>query len=597
MMSVLLLSALAAAGAIGSYGLSRIVQRTATRLGAAVPPRSDRWHRSATPTFGGIAIAVTSVYMLGVAVIFLPSTEGISVAAVVMSAAVAMFVVGLADDALQLAPVGKLVASLAVGAFFVFGLMALTPSPSLAAGPAIVAIIWFGGVVHTVNLLDNMDGLAGGVCAAACLFCAWAFAPDLGPALVALLVGVSGSLLGFLVWNLPPARLFMGDCGSLFTGGILAGASVVPFFTSVDSLLLDGFATLLILLVPLFDTAFVLVLRRLAGRKATRGGTDHVSHRLVSLGFSERSAVRVLYALGIGGGALAVGVTSSENVLLPVAGLFVIAVTLLGIYLARVPAYEADDFLALQKSSFAPFLRDLAFKWHVGQVLLDMLLITGAFYASYLIRFEGEALADFLPSFTASLPVVLGCKLVALYASGLYARSWATFGLRDAYAVTRGVAGGSTLSVLAAAYIYRFELFSRGVFLIDAVLLFVLVIGTRASFRFMSEAAASRSKQNRKVLIYGAGSSGQLLVREMRANSDWLLNPVAFLDDDPAKRRHWILGLPVMGGDELELSVRRYHVDELILSSASINGTVETRIRDTCERRDVDVRRFSFEIR
>ena len=80
---------------------------------------------------------------------------------------------------------------------------------------------------------------------------------------------------------------------------------------------------------------------------------------------------------------------------------------------------------------------------------------------------------------------------------------------------------------------------------IDAVLLFVLVTVSRASFRLMSEAAASRSKRSRRVLIYGAGSGGQMLAREMRANNDWQMNPVGFLDDDPIKQRRWILGLPV----------------------------------------------------
>lgn len=425
-----------------------------------------------------------------------------------------MFAVGLADDVLQLTPLAKLVASLTIGAFFVFGLGTPGVLPPWAA---VLAIVWFGAIVHALNLLDNMDGLAAGVGLLACLFLAWTLPGASGPHLVSLLVAVAGSLLGFLVWNRHPARLFMGDCGSLFVGSVLAGTSLVPLMHPEASLLFDGSVAGLILVVPLFDTGFVLILRRMAGRRATRGGTDHVSHRLVSLGFSERSAVRILYAVGLLGGVIAVGLTRpGGEALLALAGLFVVAMTQVGIYLARVPAYDADDFLALQKSSFAPFLKDLTFRWHAGQVLLDVLLISTVFYASYLIRFEGEALEMFLGSFAASLPVVLACKLVALYLSGLYARSWHTFGLRDLYAVVRGVGGGSILSILAAASLFRFELFSRGVFLIDALLLFVAVVATRASFRLMGEAAASRSKRTRRVLIYGAGSGGQLLAREMR---------------------------------------------------------------------------------
>ena len=325
-MTLTLLLALGAVGVLISYALSRLVQRGGRRLGAVVPPRSDRWHRTATPTFGGVAVALTALYLLGVVVVLVPGIEGMTIALTVGAAAFAMFIVGLADDTLALTPLGKLVASLVIGAFYVFGLIAATPQASPHTVWAIVAIIWFGGIVHALNLLDNMDGLAAGVGVVACLFFAWAYPVELGPALVVLLVAVSGSLLGFLIWNRPPARLFMGDCGSLFVGAILAGSSLVPFLAHEPNPVLDVLAVGLILSVPLFDTGFVLVLRRLAGRKATRGGTDHVSHRLASLGFSERSTVRILYGLGIAGGALAVGLRAArEDGLVPIAGLFVVA--------------------------------------------------------------------------------------------------------------------------------------------------------------------------------------------------------------------------------------------------------------------------------
>ena len=600
-MTKVILAALGATGVAVAYLLCRVVRRLGLRFGAVVPPRSDRWHSIATPTFGGVAIVLTSLYLLGLTVFFVPSIEGISVAFVVASAAAAMFIVGLVDDALALTPLGKLVSSLVVGAFFVFGLIAISNQPGIGTLWAILAIVWFAGMVHSVNLLDNMDGLASGVVAVACLFFVAGFSSELGGALVSLLVIVTGSVLGFLVWNRPPARLFMGDSGSLFLGAILAGTSLVPLLAADHQDPLPRSLSIgLILVVPLFDTAFVLVLRRLAGRKATSGGTDHVSHRLASLGFSPRSTVRILYAVGIIGGLIGVVLHGSglDQLLFPIGGLFMVAIVLFGLYLSRVPAYDSDDFLALQKSSFAPFLQDLAFKLHVGQVLLDMLLISSAYYLAYAIRFEGDAFFGFFPTFTSSLPVILGCKLLALYASGLYARSWTTFGMSDVYAVVRGIAGGSILSVLAAAYLYRFELFSRAVFLIDAGLLFLFVIVSRASFRLMSEAVATRSKRTRRVLIYGAGSGGQLLAREMRANRDWSMSPVGFLDDNPVKQRRWVLGLPVRrGAGELELSMRLHNVDELIISSDSIDEGRETRIRKICERHDVTVRRLFLEIR
>ncbi len=291
-----------------------------------------------------------------------------------------------------------------------------------------------------------MDGLAAGVALIAAGFMAWLLAQWLGSPIALLLVALCGALLGFLYWNRPPARLFMGDCGSLFIGAVLAGASLMPVLQERTVFPWTSVLVVLILVAPLFDTGFVLVLRRFAGRSATRGGTDHVSHRLVSLGFSERSAVRILYLLGIIGGCVAWAlVNGGIEQMFPLAALLAVVVTLIGIYLARVPAYNAQDFAALESSSFAPLLKDLTFRWHAGEVMLDLVLIAACYYFAYRLRFEGESLDHFLPYFTASLPVVLGCKLASLYGSGLYQRSWETFGLRDVSVVLRGVLMGSLL--------------------------------------------------------------------------------------------------------------------------------------------------------
>jgi len=585
--------------AVSSWALGALVRRFARSIGAVVPPRPDRWHRASTPTMGGIAIAAATAIAFFVAAARLSLFEDVLLWASVLAASLAMFVVGVLDDRLQLSPLAKLVASLAIGAFLVFALAGTEPDAARRTLHTLIAIVWFAGVCHAFDLLDNMDGLAAGVALVAAAFFAYLLGDILGAPMVVLLVSLAGALLGFLYWNRPTARLFMGDCGSLFIGALLASASLVPVFRTGVALSSPILPVVLILTVPLFDTGFVLVLRRLAGRSATKGGTDHVSHRLVSLGFSERSAVRILYLLGlVGGGVAGVMVLNDRfEPELPIVAAYAVVLVLVGIYLARVPAYNAEDFLALQKSSFAPFLKDLAFRWHAGQVMLDMILITVCYYAAFRLRFEGEDLNKFLQYFMASLPIVLGCKLAALYASGLYQRSWDTFGLRDLTAVARGVAIGTLLSVSVAYYLYREVGSSRVVFVLDAILLAIAIIATRVSFRMMNLVAATRSKRSRRVLVYGAGNFGRLLVREMRANAAWNMNPVVFLDDDVAKTHRWIVGVPVRGSlDGLETALRQYSIDEVILSSRAINGSVEARIREICTRMDRPVRRFFMEI-
>ena len=583
-----------------AVAMGALVRRIAPAVGAVVPPRPDRWSTAPTPTMGGTAILLGTIAGFVVVGLATPTAAASSSAwAWVLLAALAMFVVGFYDDRLQLSPIAKLVASLVIGAFLVFALSGAEPAGALPPEYTLIGTIWFAGLCHAMNLLDNMDGLAAGVALIATAFLAALLSPSLGPMLVMLLVSLAGALAGFLYWNRPRARLFMGDCGSLFIGAMLAGASLVPIFNARVAFVSPAVLVVLILVVPLFDTAFVLVLRRLAGRKASKGGTDHVSHRLASLGFSERSAVRILYLFGLVGGlaAWAIQTWSAVEPMLPFVALFGVIVILIGIYLARVPAYNAQDFIALQKSSFAPFLKDLAFRWHAGQVMLDLVLIAVCYYVAYRLRFEGASLDPFLQYFLSTLPIVVGCKLTALLASGLYQRSWDTFGLRDVTAVIRGVGIGSLLTVGAVFYLYRGEGASRVVFVLDALLLAAAIIGTRVSFRAMNLVASSRNKKSRRVLVYGAGGYGRMLVREMRANAAWQMNPVGFIDDDPLKAHRWIVGVPVHGSiDQLEQVMRAYNVDEVLLSSPSINGNVEVRIREICAALNRPVRRLRMEI-
>jgi UDP-GlcNAc:undecaprenyl-phosphate GlcNAc-1-phosphate transferase len=579
-----------------SAALSLAVRHVAARYGAVVPARPDRWHRQPTPTFGGVAIAATT---LGLATLTLASSyvqpawiKGL----LVMGSAGALFVVGFVDDRLQLTPLTKLAATLAIGSFLLYGL-SLASGTELPWWQTVLLVIWYAGLVHAFNLLDNMDGLAAGVALVATVMLALVFGADLGAATVAVLAVFAGSVGGFLVWNVRPARLFMGDCGSLFLGSMVAGTSLVLLTRPGALFAFDGPIICLVLIVPLLDTSFVLVLRRLAGRGATRGGIDHLSHRLVSLGFSERRAVTVLYLLGLAGGATAWFAYGDGMSRLPAAALFVVAVLLGGVHLARVPVYDGEDFRALQKASFAPFLRDLTFRWHALEMLLDIVLISVVYYLSWRIRFEGQQLDVFLPSFRASLPIVLGCKLLALYMSGAYERMWGSFSIRDLLAIVRGVVLGSIASILVAAYVYRFERFSRAVFIIDAALLTLAILAARGSFRMMGEAATLRNPRARRGLIYGAGSGGQLLVREMRANAGWGLTPVAFLDDDPTKLGRRLMGVPIRGGvDRIDQVLTRYRIDEVVFSTCVIDPAQQEQVRAACARRGIPVRHFKLEI-
>src|SRR4029077_15375024 len=157
-------------------------------------------------------------------------------------------------------------------------------------------IFWLVGITNALNLLDNIDGLAGGVAAIGALFLTYLCHAAHQPAHAALCAPFAGAVCGFLVFNFNPASIFMGDCGSLFLGFFLAGSALINPAAGRSRTFLPVLAVpVLILFIPIFDTLFVMVQRKLAGRPVSLGGRDHTSHRLVALGLSERHAVLLLY--------------------------------------------------------------------------------------------------------------------------------------------------------------------------------------------------------------------------------------------------------------------------------------------------------------
>ena len=580
----------AAVAAAVSFTVAGLVRRAALARGIVVAPRPDRWHQVPTPTYGGIGVFAGVVAGAAIA-------GGLSAPAwPVLLAGGALFVVGWFDDLVPMSALAKMVSSLAVAAFFVLTIVAASLTTPMHAALTVLAILWFGGLDNAINLLDNMDGLAAGVTAIAAVGLALTFGAELGPAIVTVLLTMAAALIGFLGWNRHPARMFMGNCGSLAIGGVIAASATIAIARA--GTLLDAAAALLVLIVPVFDSSFVILLRRLAGRSTTRGNIDHTSHRLVSAGFSDRTAVWMLYGLGIVGAAAGAFVRTHPGTGAPVAVAVLVGTLMIGLWLARVPAYAGQDFRAFQNAPFAPLLTDLTFRWHAGEVLLDLVLISACYYAAYRIRFEGDPnMPVFLATFSKSLPAILGTQLAALYASGLYKRLWRTFGLHDLATVMRAVGSGVILSVLAAAYLYKFQAFSRSVFLIYAVLLTLAIVATRSSFRVFGRMAA-RTGVRRRVAIYGAGARGQLLARELLANDDSDRMPVVFVDDDESKLSRRVVGVPVRGtASDLEALLAKYRVEELVISTPAIGADAETRVRAACAARGVGVARLFYEIR
>jgi len=253
------------------------------------------------------------------------------------------FAVGFADDVSRgRFPVWAKLGGQLLGAIILIAAGVTTSFLPYEWMNVVVTLLWLVGMTNAFNLLDNMDGLSAGVAFVAALVLlinAW----SLDEIFISLiLVAFMGSLFGFLVFNVHPARIFLGDCGSLFIGYLMGSLTLLErYVTHASGLLFPVLMPVLVLAVPLVDTATVMFIRLRERRPIYIGDNRHLSHRLVSLGFPRRRAVTVLYlltfSLGIGAAALTdATLLQSVLVLLQTAGF--VAVVLMLMFVERPAA-------------------------------------------------------------------------------------------------------------------------------------------------------------------------------------------------------------------------------------------------------------------
>jgi UDP-GlcNAc:undecaprenyl-phosphate GlcNAc-1-phosphate transferase len=564
-------------------------ERLAPRLGLVVEPRSDRWHRRPVALLGGVAI------MLGVlpALALVGGLRGRLAALVVVS--LAMGAVGLVDDLRPLRPPVKLVAQIALAAVLVQldFVLRLTDVPIL---DVMLTLLWVVGVTNAFNLLDNMDGLAAGMAVIAGGYRLALFILDGDIAAATMTAGFVGAVTGFFARNAPPARIFMGDAGSLFLGFFLSGLCLVvdaAYYSRGITAVLA--VPVLLVLMPIFDTTFVAITRFLRGQPVSEGGRDHTSHRLVALGGSEWRALGILCGLSIVGGGVAL-LTYRANygtalVLLP---LLLVGLALLGIHLSRVEVARASP--AYPGRAAVWLVQNLPYKRHVASVVLDTVLIVVAYYAAYLLRFE-DAFPANRPMLLRTLAPVLVFQLSGLALWGAYSGIWRYTGLADMLRLAGGITVGTVACVLYLLFTTRFVGLSRAVFVLDWLLLIALVGASRASFRLLGEALRAPRAGAKAVLVYGAGDGGELALRELRNNPALAREAVGFIDDDRTKAGRRIHGVPVLGPlDDLDALFRAHPVAEVVVASRKIPVERLDRLGATCAAHGVVVVRASVRL-
>ena len=575
-----------------ALALTPLVRAAARRRGVVARPKADRWHRQPTAMLGGVAIyaAVAVTYLL-----LIPHTRQ---GWVVLGASTALFAVGLLDDFLHIKPYQKLIGQVLVASAVVyFGLV--LPWGWGASVALVVTIFWLIGITNAINLLDNMDGLAAGISAIAAVFIGAGFAVNGQMTEAAMLSVFAAALVGFLIFNTNPASIFMGDCGSMFVGFFLASSALLSSAGDRGRSFIVVIAVpVLILFIPIFDTTLVTVVRKLSGRAASQGGRDHTSHRLVALGLSERRAVWMLYAFAGASGVLAMLVRQFEyhTGIAMVTG-FAVVLTLIGVYLAGVKVYDEAEVQTARARPLVSFLVDLSYKRRIFEVLLDVVLVILAYYASYVLLFGSELSPEVWALFLSTIPVLIFVKMTALLVAGVYRGIWRYISLDNLIVYAKAVVAGSVASVLALLFAFRFQGFSRAVFVLDAMTFFLMLAGSRVAFRLLRQVLPAAAGGGRRVLIYGAGDAGELLLREMRNNLQLQYTPVGFVDDDPLKKGKVIHGLRVLGGNgNLRRICQEQKVEEVLISSSKIEEERVRQILRDCDEARITLKRMRIEI-
>ncbi len=308
-----------------SFLLTPLMRRLSFRWSVLDHPGGRKNQREPMPLLGGLGMFVSFgfvvLFHLALAVFFrfhpeaarrLPVDFNVHLPgmmtvlprlAVILGGAAAILVLGLVDDLRGLGAGRKLFFQILIALFLVFAGVKATVFVHNHLVGAVVTVLWVVGITNAFNLLDNMDGLSAGVAlVSSVIFFLYAFLT--GQLFVSSLLAVLiGTLAGFLPYNFHPARIYMGDSGSLFLGYIMSVLTIIStYYTPASSTMIAIAAPLLILGVPIFDTITVCAIRLKAGRPLFVGDRNHFSHRLVALGMSVPRAVLFicLVSFGIG---------------------------------------------------------------------------------------------------------------------------------------------------------------------------------------------------------------------------------------------------------------------------------------------------------
>jgi UDP-GlcNAc:undecaprenyl-phosphate GlcNAc-1-phosphate transferase len=562
-------------------------------------PRSDRWHRKPTPTLGGIGIFGAFVITLLVNQ-FTNHTQYLYTQRwSILLGITIMFGVGLYDDFKRISPPVKLIFQILAATLVIFFGNNTIDFFRWPIANIFLTVFWLVGITNAINLLDNMDGLAGGVALIASIFLSVFFWKSGYYDLLIMSLALAGSILGFLVFNFPPAKIFMGDSGSMMMGFALASLTIARRTQASNIFAIIG-VPLLVFLLPILDTGMVTITRLLRGQSPSLGGTDHTSHRLVAFGLSERQAVLVLYGIAIISGLASIGLEAWDYdfslVMIPI---LLIVLFLFVAYLARMKVVSREEH---EPNELTRWIVNLTFKRRIFELIFDFLLIGVCYYLAFWTRFGLNMTTTSMNLFLMSWPITMGITYGSFYLLGIYRGMWRYIGINDLlrYGGASLLAGGLSFTVIKL--LFPDQPFTGDVFLLFFLLLLLGLAGSRSSFqildRMYSRQYTGVTKEN--VLLYGAEDAGEIALRWILRNPSIGYSVVGFLDDDSLKWGSNIHGVNILGDiDHIEQYIKDKQVSGVIATTENLLQTaVGEKLVTVCRVNGIWIRelRLEFEI-
>ena len=568
--------------------LTPIVREINRRLGMVDKPDPRRINKTPIPRGGGLAIilGVAISYFIFLAVTGRPGLYGLPDAAFWKMSALALAIaaLGLVDDKFSLPPKVKLLGQLVI-AFLVWwwadlGFNDLWPwLPQWA--DCVLTVFWIVGAVNAFNLIDGLDGLASGIAFIATLGMAGGVFFVREPPSTLFHLAFAGGLLGFLRYNYHPASVFLGDCGSMYIGFVLAA---LPLSSHVpNSFLVSVGVPLLAMGVPIFDTALAILrrtLRRLIARGDTAAGrvmtadTDHLHHRLLrAAGLNQRKAAWMLYGLTAAAVLFGLVAMSLES---KAGGLWLAALAVAAVVIfkdATIEVFDAGRLLSsMAHTQDRKFHRRFAILSVPFFVFADLLALAGV----YFICVKSLGLVNDAHALRSFLPVRIVSTFLFLVAFGAYRTVWSRAVGSNYFRLFLACIFGS---IAGSVFIYYWPstvpsrlnamTFSFAVLSFSALLALRVFRGfVRDLFYALDCARLKNRKDVSRILVYGAGlrykSFRRELVRSTSANERMI---VGLLDDDVYMKGKYIGGIRIHGtiNDAPEV-INALNVDAVVIA-------------------------------